>query len=60
MLVLWSLRDNLEDLHGDPRLIWQDWAGHVEGHGLDSGHHMAEQAPDELATALASFFTATT
>ncbi len=59
VLVLWSLRDDLEDLHGDPRLIWQDWADHVEGHGVDSGHHMAEQAPAELATALASFFTAT-
>jgi haloacetate dehalogenase len=60
VLVLWSLRDDLEDLHGDPRLIWQNWARHIEGHGIDSGHHMAEQAPDELAAALASFFGAAT
>lgn len=23
-LVLWSLRDDLEALHGGPRLIWQE------------------------------------
>lgn len=58
VLVLWSLRDDLEDLHGDPRIIWRDWADQVDGHGIDSGHHMAEQAPGELATALAAFLTA--
>jgi haloacetate dehalogenase len=58
VLVLWSLRDDLEELHGDPRLIWRDWADRVDGHGIDSSHHMAEQAPDELATALAAFLAA--
>lgn len=56
LLVLWSLRDDLEDLHGDPRTIWADWADDVRGHGIDSGHHMAEEAPVELAAALADFF----
>jgi haloacetate dehalogenase len=56
VLVLWSLRDDLEKLHGDPRLIWRSWADDVVGHSIDSGHHMAEQAPDELAHALSRFF----
>ncbi|MFD5074114.1 alpha/beta fold hydrolase [Streptomyces sp. NPDC058371] len=56
-LVLWSLRDDLEDLYGDPLKIWRDWAPDLRGHGIDSGHHMAEQAPDELAAALGDFFT---
>jgi haloacetate dehalogenase len=56
VLVLWSLRDDLEDLHGDPREIWRGWADDVSGHGIDSGHHMAEQAPEELTAALAGFF----
>ena len=56
LLVLWSLRDDLEDIHGDPRLIWADWAHDLRGHGIDSGHHMAEQAPADLAAALAAFF----
>ena len=55
-LVLWSTRDDLEDLYGDPVRIWRDWADDVHGHGIDSGHHMAEQAPHELTAALDSFF----
>jgi haloacetate dehalogenase len=55
-LVLWSLRDDLEDLYGDPLKIWRDWAPDVRGHGIDSGHHVAEEAPDELAAALVGFF----
>ena len=59
LLLLWSLRDDLEDLYGDPRAIWADWADDVRGHGIDSGHHMAEEAPAELAAALAEFFGST-
>jgi len=55
-LVLWSLRDDLEQLHGDPLAIWRAWADDVRGHGIDSGHHMAEEAPAALADALAGFF----
>ncbi|MCZ9343868.1 alpha/beta hydrolase, partial [Streptomyces sp. TRM76130] len=29
---------------------------HVRGHGIDSGHHVAEQAPEALAAALTDFF----
>jgi haloacetate dehalogenase len=45
LLVLWSTRDDLEALYGDPLVIWRDWATKVDGHGIDSGHHMAELAP---------------
>jgi haloacetate dehalogenase len=55
-LVLWSTRDDLEELYGDPVRIWRDWADDVRGHGIDSGHHVAEQAPQELAAALDAFF----
>jgi haloacetate dehalogenase len=55
-LVLWSGRDDLEDLHGDPRLIWADWTTDLRGGGpIDSGHHMAEEAPEELVAALVPF-----
>jgi haloacetate dehalogenase len=54
-LVLWSLKDDLEDLYGDPLAIWRRWATDVRGHGIDSGHHVAEQAPEALASALADF-----
>lgn len=55
-LVLWSARDDLEELHGDPRLIWAGWTDDLRGGGpIDSGHHMAEEAPEELAAALIPF-----
>jgi len=57
LLVLWSTKDDLEDLYGDPRAIWRNWAGDVGGHGIDSGHHMAEEAPEELAASLGDFFS---
>jgi haloacetate dehalogenase len=58
-LVLWSRHDDLEDLFGDPRLIWESWTADLRGgHDIDSGHHMAEEAPDELARALLDFLGA--
>jgi haloacetate dehalogenase len=58
LLVLWSRHDDLEDLHGDPREIWRNWATDLRGGGaIESGHHMAEEAPDELAGALRTFLT---
>ncbi|WP_435110813.1 alpha/beta fold hydrolase [Nocardiopsis synnemataformans] len=56
-LVLWSLRDDLEELYGDPLRVWRTWADDVRGHGIDSGHHVAEEAPEELAAALGDFLT---
>jgi haloacetate dehalogenase len=56
LLVLWSERDDLEDLYGDPLVIWRDWADDVRGHSIDSAHHMAEEAPEALAVALAEHF----
>jgi haloacetate dehalogenase len=57
LLVLWSQRDDLEDLYGDPLAIWREWASDVRGHGIDSGHHTAEEAPDALAASLGDFFS---
>lgn len=56
LLVLWSTRDDLAELHGDILAIWRAWAEDVRGGGIDSGHHMAEEAPDALAGALGAFF----
>jgi haloacetate dehalogenase len=55
LLVLWSLRDDLEELHGDPRAIWRRWADDVDGRGIDSGHHVAEEAPEALVASLVPF-----
>lgn len=55
-LVLWSARDDLEGRHGDPRKIWAGWTTDLRGGGpMDSGHHMAEEAPEGLAAELVGF-----
>jgi haloacetate dehalogenase len=55
-LVLWSARDDLEELHGDPRKIWAGWTTDLRGgRPIGSGHHMAEEAPEELAAELVGF-----
>ena len=55
-LVLWSARDDLDELFGDPRAIWADWTTDLRGgRPIDSGHHMAEDAPEELAAELGRF-----
>ncbi|WP_328473795.1 alpha/beta hydrolase [Actinoplanes sp. NBC_00393] len=54
-LFLWSTRDDMEDLYGDPLAIWRTWAGDVRGVPIESGHHMAEENPDAVAAALTDF-----
>jgi haloacetate dehalogenase len=46
----------MEELYGDVVAIWRTWADEVHGIPLDSGHHVAEEAPDALAAALLDFF----
>jgi haloacetate dehalogenase len=54
-LVLWATRDDLELLYGDPLAVWRPWAADLQGGRIESGHHMAEEAPEELAAALDAF-----
>jgi haloacetate dehalogenase len=54
-LVLWALRDDMEQLYGDPLAVWRPWARDLRGHGIDCGHHIAEEAPQALAEALLGF-----
>jgi haloacetate dehalogenase len=54
-LVLWSTRDDMQQLYGDVLAVWRRWTHDVRGGPIDSGHHMAEDAPDELAARLIAF-----
>jgi haloacetate dehalogenase len=53
--VLWSEKDDLGDLYPDIPGIWRNWADDVTCGTIDSGHHMAEEAPGQLAGALRAF-----
>jgi haloacetate dehalogenase len=54
-MLLESAHDDL-DIHGDPVAIWEPWLSSSLRHVVvGSGHHQAEQAPDEVARAIAEF-----
>ena len=55
VLVLWASRDDLGELYGDPLEVWRSWSHDLRGHEVSSGHHMAEEIPDVLATELRTF-----
>jgi haloacetate dehalogenase len=55
-MVLWSSDDDLEDLYGDVLGVWRPWTTDLRGHAIKSGHHMAEENPEDLAAALSEFF----
>ncbi|GAA2729958.1 alpha/beta hydrolase [Streptomyces nogalater] len=55
--VLWAVHDDMTDLYGDVLEVWRDWvAGRLVGAPIDSGHHMAEEAPEALVSALLGFW----
>jgi haloacetate dehalogenase len=59
LLVLWGARDDLAELYDDDVLgVWAPWAPNLSGGSLDTGHHLMEEAPAELAAALVEFFRA--
>jgi haloacetate dehalogenase len=55
-LFAYSLQDDMEELYGEPLEIWRSWAPDLRAATIDSGHHMAEEAPLELAQVLREFF----
>lgn len=55
-LVAWSKHDDMEDLYGNPAEVWAPWCAHgPESAVINSGHHMAEENPEQLAAVLAGF-----
>jgi haloacetate dehalogenase len=57
--ALWAEREDAHLFGGDPLAIWRGWAGDVRGHGIDCGHHLAEEAPEATAEALLGFWAET-
>ncbi len=52
--VVWATRDDMEELYGDVLAVWRDWADDVTGAPIDSGHHLAEEAPGPVAEQIAA------
>jgi haloacetate dehalogenase len=56
--VLWATRDDMADLYGDVLAGWRGWADDLRGGPVESGHHIAEEAPGELVRALLGLWRA--
>ena len=54
VLALWAGRGQLPQWY-DVLQIWRGWAGDLRGQPIDSGHYMAEEAPEPTTAALRSF-----
>ncbi len=60
LLVLWSGTGALGSWYdgaGGPLGLWAAWADEVEGAALPAGHFFPEEAPEETAAMLESFFS---
>jgi len=56
MLVLWGAKGKIERWY-EPLAIWREYAdGPVSGRALDTGHYLAEEAPDAVVDAFQEFF----
>jgi haloacetate dehalogenase len=57
MLILWGTHSGQGSGY-DLLQVWRDHADEVSGHGIDSGHFIPEEKPDEVYAALKGFFSA--
>ena len=54
LLALWEQPAGF-DLPFDPLAIWRRWAADVRAASIACGHHVAEEAPEELVGVLRKF-----
>lgn len=54
--ALWGTAGIPSETEG-PLQTWHDWCEHVEGHGIDAGHFIAEENPQALLASLMPFLS---
>ncbi|HYM73475.1 MAG TPA: alpha/beta hydrolase, partial [Stellaceae bacterium] len=57
LLILWGQKSGQGSGY-DLLKVWRDHAEDVRGHGIDSGHFIPEEQPDQVYDALHKFFSA--
>lgn len=56
-LVLWG-SSGIPGEGPDPLAVWGPWCDRLEGHAVDAGHFIVEEAPEATLRALEAFFAA--
>ncbi len=56
LLAIWGAAGGIPAETDAPLATWREWATDVRGFALDSGHYLAEEAPEATAEALLEFF----
>jgi len=56
VLAIWGAAGGIPADTDDPLATWREWATDVRGFAIDSGHYLAEEAPEATAKALLEFF----
>ncbi len=57
MLVLWGERSIIAQLY-DVMKMWREQASQVSGKALASGHHLAEEVPQQTLAEISAFLRA--
>jgi haloacetate dehalogenase len=57
VLALWAAHGGLPKVYPDILEVWRAWAADVRGEALDAKHFLAEDRPEQTATALLAFLT---
>lgn len=61
VLVLWSASGALPRLYGDVLALWRPWTADLRGCGVDAGHFLVEDQPEQIGRELTALLsTATT
>jgi haloacetate dehalogenase len=56
LLILWGVQSHTQSVFNDLLPVWRDYATHVEGGPVVSGHFIPEQAPEETLQRFLKFF----
>jgi haloacetate dehalogenase len=56
VLAIWGGAGGIPAETDGPLATWREWASDVRGFAIDSGHYLAEEAPEATAQALIDFF----
>ena len=56
VLAIWGAAGGIPADTDDPLATWREWATDVRGFAIESGHYLAEEAPEATAKALLEFF----